>query len=193
MYLVTAIYDRDPISLCKITPHTSAGVPMALPAGYRNMQYYWSLPAPDHSDPDDCPSVDPEHSEARSAQTSCTAKPTSVILQSDLRNMSLCSFGPVFLWHPLHRTLLCPGTFRQLSCHPLAHDGTVCRWNLSARRRTVYAKFPDEVPKSARQSWQDQRTVNRLWNFRTCQTQPAQTCCDLGRWFGPLLSAHRRK
>ena len=133
MYLVTAIYDRDPISLCKITPHTSAGVPMALPAGYRNMQYYWSLPAPDHSDPDDCPSVDPEHSEALSAQTSGAVKPTSIILQSDLRNMSLCSFGPVFLWHPLHRTLLCPGTFRQLSCHPLAHDGTVCRWNLSAR------------------------------------------------------------
>lgn len=61
--------------------------------------------------------------------------------------MSLCSFGPVFLWHPLHRTLLCPGTFRQLSCHPLAHDGIVSRWNLSAQRGTVYAKFPDEVPK----------------------------------------------
>ena len=26
--------------------------------------------------------------------------------------------------------------------HRSAHDGTVCRWNLSARRRTVYAKFP---------------------------------------------------
>ena len=70
---------------------------MALPAGYRNMQYYWSLPAPDHSDPDDCPSVDPKHSEALSAQTSGAVKPTSIILQSDLRNMSLCSFGPVFL------------------------------------------------------------------------------------------------
>ncbi len=147
MYLVTAIYDRDPISLCKITPHISTGVPMALPAGYRNMQYYWSLPAPNHSDPDDCPSIDPEHPGARSAQTSCTAKPTSVILQIDRRNMSLCSLGPLFLWHPLHRTLLCPGTFRQLSCHPLAHDGIVSRWNLSARRGTVYAKFPDEVPK----------------------------------------------
>lgn len=61
--------------------------------------------------------------------------------------MSLCSLGPLFLRHPLHRTLLCPGTFRQLSCHPLAHDGIVSRWNLSARRGTVYAKFPDEVPK----------------------------------------------
>lgn len=82
-----------------------------------------------------------------------------------------------------------PERSRQLSCHPLAHDGIVSRWNLSARRRTVHAKFPDKVPKSARQSWQDQRTVNRLWNFRTCQTQPAQTCCDMGRWFGRIICA----
>lgn len=39
--------------------------------------------------------------------------------------MSLCSFGAVLLWRPLHRTLLCSGTFRQLSCYPLAHDGVI--------------------------------------------------------------------